>query len=242
MKTIMITGSSRGIGRAIALKFAKDGYNLVLNCSRSHSELDTVLAEIKALGASAIGIVADVSDYSECERMVYAALEHFGQIDILVNNVGSSYIGLFTDMKPQDLTKNLNTNLLSALNCAHLIVPQMMRRKQGVIVNISSVWGSAGASCEVVYSSAKGGLNTFTKALAKELGPSGIRVNAISCGAIKTSMNACLSAQETADLVEQIPLSRFGTPEEVAEVAAFLSSSSASYITGQIIGADGGFI
>lgn len=242
VKTVLITGSSRGIGRAIALKFAKDGCNLVLNCSKSQAELDAVLVEVESLGACAVGILADVSVYSECERMVHAALEHFGQIDILVNNAGSAHIGLFADMTPGDISKTLDSNLLSAINCSHLVVPQMVQRKSGVIVNISSMWGSVGASCEVVYSSAKGGLNTFTKALAKELGPSGIRVNAISCGVIETGMNAFLSAEETADLVDQIPLSRFGTPQEIAEVVAFLASDSASYITGQIIAVDGGVI
>jgi len=240
VKTVLITGSSRGIGRAIALKFAKDGCNLVLNCSKSQAELDAVLTKAESAGASAIGIIADVSVYSECEEMVRAALERFGQIDILVNNAGCAYVGLFTDMRPDEISKIININLLSALNCAHLVVPQMVRRKQGTIINISSMWGNVGASCEIVYSSAKGGINTFTKALAKELGPSGIRVNAVSCGVIETGMNAFLSEQEAADLVEQIPLSRFGTPQEIAEVVAFLAGDSASYITGQIIAADGG--
>ena len=242
VRTVLITGSSRGIGRAIALKFAKDGCNLVLNCSKNKEELNAVLAEIESFGVCAIGIIADVSVYSECERMVSAALERFGQIDILVNNAGSAYVGLFTDMSPEQISKTLGSNQLSAINCSHLVVPQMVQRKSGAIVNISSMWGSVGASCEVVYSSAKGGLDTFTKALAKELGPSGIRVNAVSCGVIETGMNAFLSAEETAGLADQIPLSRFGTPQEIAEVVAFLASDSASYITGQIIAVDGGVI
>ena len=240
MKTVMITGSSRGIGRAIAQKFAKDGCNLVLNCSKSQDELDAAVAEAESLGARAFGILADVSLYSECERMMHAAFERFGQVDILINNAGSSYVRLFADMPPDEFSKVLNNNLLSAINCSHLVIPQMVRRKCGAIVNISSMWGSVGASCEVVYSASKGGLNTFTKALAKELGPSGVRVNAVSCGVIDTGMNAFLSAQEAADLAEQIPLSRFGTSQEIAEVVAFLASNSASYITGQIIAADGG--
>ena len=240
MKTAVITGSSRGIGRAVALRFAREGCNVVINCAKSAEELRETLKDIEAMGARAVGIQADVSAAGECERLVGAALESFGAIDILVNNAGRSFIGLLSDMKPDEIAAVVETNLLSAMYCSRLCVPGMVRRKRGVIINISSMWGIVGASCETVYSGAKGGLNAFTKALAKELGPSGVRVNAISCGVIKTGMNAFLSAEEASGLAEQIPLSRFGTGLEVAEAAAFLASDAAAYITGQILGVDGG--
>ena len=242
MKTAVITGSSRGIGRAIALRFAREGYSVVINCAKSADELGKTLNDIEAMGVRAIGIQADVSAAAECERLIGAALESFGAIDILVNNAGRSFIGLLSDMNPDEIASVVGANLLSAMYCSRFCVPGMVRRKHGVIINISSMWGTAGASCEAVYSGAKGGLNAFTKALAKELGPSGVRVNAISCGVIKTGMNAFLSAEEALHLAEQIPLSRFGTDLEVAEAAAFLASDAAAYITGQILGVDGGKI
>ncbi|MCL2616020.1 MAG: glucose 1-dehydrogenase [Defluviitaleaceae bacterium] len=242
MKTAVITGSSRGIGRAVALRFAQDGYNITLNCTKSSRELHETLEAIQSLGTQAIAIQADVSAYKECEKLINAAQCHFGDIDVLVNNAGISHVGLFQAMSSATIAAVLNTNLLSAIYCAHLCVPGMIRSQQGCIINISSIWGNVGASCEAVYSSAKGGLNTFTKALAKELGPSGIRVNALSCGVIQTDMNAFLRPQEAANLTDTIPLSRFGTAQEVAAAAAFLASTQASYITGQILGVDGGII
>ena len=166
----------------------------------------------------------------------------FGPVDILVNNAGISHIGLFTDMTPEQWQHVLNVNLGSVLNCTHLAVPAMVHNKTGVILNISSMWGEAGASCEAVYSVSKGGINAFTKAMAKELGPSGIRVNAIACGVIDTEMNACFSEEERAELADEIALMRFGKPEEVGRFALTLASESASFLTGQIITLDGGML
>jgi len=242
MRTAVITGSSRGIGRAIAFRLAHDGCNIVVNCSRSGDELEETIAAIERIGVRAIGVQADVSEPSGCDRLIGAALERFGSIDVLVNNAGRAHVGLFSDMRPEEIADVVSVNLLSAMYCARLCVPVMVRRRHGSIINISSMWGSAGASCEAVYSGAKGGVNAFTKALAKELGPSGVRVNAISCGVIDTGMNAFLSPQEADGLAEQIPLSRFGSAAEVAEAAAFLASDAASYVTGQILGVDGGMM
>ena len=178
----------------------------------------------------------DVSDYDECKK----AFEKIGDIDILINNAGVSYLGLFTDMAPDEWKRVIDVNLISVMNCTHLALPSMIRKKSGVIINISSMWGERGASCEAVYSAAKGGINAFTKAIAKEAGPSGIRVNAVACGVIETKMNEWISREERQVLMDEISLERFGLPEEIAETVLFLASDSASYINGQIITADGG--
>ena len=191
---------------------------------------------------SCMAVLEDVSDYNACKDMFLQIQDAFGPVDILVNNAGISHIGLFTDMTPEQWQHVLNVNLGSVLNCTHLAVPAMVHNKTGVILNISSMWGEAGASCEAVYSASKGGINAFTKAMAKELGPSGIRVNAIACGVIDTEMNACFSEEERAELADEIALMRFGKPEEVGRFALTLASESASFLTGQIITLDGGML
>ena len=163
----------------------------------------------------------------------------YGNIDILINNAGVSYLGLFTDMKPQHWDKLIDINLKSVLNCTHLAVPKMVNQKSGIIINISSIWGERGASCEAVYSATKGAVNSFTKAMAKELGLSGIRVNAIACGVIDTKMNQCFTDDEKEVLTEEIALNRFGKTEEIAKLAVFLASDDSSFISGQIITSDG---
>lgn len=165
-----------------------------------------------------------------------------GKIDILVNNAGISHIGLFMDITIEEIEKVINTNLLGAIYLTNQVIKDMISRKSGNIINISSMWGDVGASCEVLYSAAKGGLNSFTKALAKEVAPSNIRVNAISPGVINTKMNSFLGEEDKKSLEEEIPLGRFGESSEIGEIAVFLSSEASSYITGQIIRADGGFI
>ena len=238
-KTVLITGSSRGIGKAIAYAFAKKGCNLVLNASVSSDELLKTQEELKSMGYYSYSYLADVSDYSQCVDMFNTISTIYGSVDILVNNAGISHLGLFTDMKPEDWNRIIDVNFKSVLNCCHLAVPKMVSHKSGVIINISSIWGDRGASCEAVYSATKGAVNSFTKAMAKELGPSGIRVNAISCGVIDTKMNQCFTTEEREVLAGEISLMRFGTPEEIANLAVFLAGNDSSFINGQVITSDG---
>ena len=235
MKTAVITGSSRGIGKAIAEEFAKNGYHVILNASKSADELNDAYEEFLSKGYSCEAVLADVSEYEECKKLFIKAP------DVLVNNAGISHIGLFTDMTPESWKHLIDVNLMSAFNCSHIALKTMIRNHCGNIINISSIWGERGASCEVVYSASKGGINSFTKALAKEVGLSGIRVNAISCGVIDTKMNACFDEEEKAALCDEISLARFGKAEEIAKLAYFLAEDDKSgYINGQIITADGG--
>lgn len=235
MKTAVITGSSRGIGKAIAEEFAKNGYLVILNASKSVDELNEAYEEFLSKGYSCEAVLADVSEYEECKKLFIKAP------DVLVNNAGISHIGLFTDMTPESWKHLIDVNLMSAFNCSHIALKTMIRNHCGNIINISSIWGERGASCEVVYSASKGGINSFTKALAKEVGLSGIRVNAISCGVIDTKMNACFDEEEKAALCDEISLARFGKAEEIAKLAYFLAEDDKSgYINGQIITADGG--
>ena len=241
-KTVLVTGSSRGIGRAIALAFGRAGYNIVLNASKSAKQLAEVHTLLEREGVPVLAVLADVSDYDACRDLFAQIEQRFGAVDVLVNNAGISHIGLFTDMSPDEWRHVLSVNLESVLHCTHLAVPAMVRKKSGVILNISSMWGEVGASCEAVYSASKGGVNAFTKAMAKELGPSQIRVNAISCGVIDTEMNACFSAEEKQALIEEIPLMRLGKAEEVGELAVFLASEKAAFLTGKILTIDGGML
>ena len=235
MKTAVITGSSRGIGKAIAEEFAKNGYHVILNASKSADELNDAYEEFLSKGYSCEAVLADVSEYEECKKLFIKAP------DVLVNNAGISHIGLFTDMTPESWKHLIDVNLMSAFNCSHIALKTMIRNHCGNIINISSIWGERGASCEVVYSASKGGINSFTKALAKEVGLSGIRVNAISCGVIDTKMNACFDEEEKAALCDEISLARFGKAEEIAKLAYFLAEDDKSgYINGQIITAYGG--
>ena len=185
--------------------------------------------------------IGDVGDYAFVKTMVDATLEAFGAIDVLINNAGISYIGLLTDMSIEDWNRIVATNLTSVFSTCRCVVPSMVHNKRGRIINISSVWGNVGASCEVAYSARKGGINSFTRALGKELAPSQITVNAIACGVIDTDMNRCFSEEERAELIAEIPAERMGRPEEVAELALSIASGHA-YLNGQIITLDGGWI
>ena len=241
MKTIFITGSSRGIGKAIAKKFLSQHWNVIINADKSEEELAGTVEELKQIRPNVLAMLGDVSQYEEAKQIFTRIEEQLGSIDVLVNNAGLSYVGLFNTMEPGLWRRLMDVNVLSMMNCTHLALKDMVRRHSGNVVNISSIWGTLGASCEVVYSASKGAVNSFTKALAKELGPSGVRVNAISCGAIETKMNEWLTDEEKDSFLEEIPLARFGRPEEVAELVYYIVSDNASYITGQIIGLDGGF-
>lgn len=240
-KTVLVTGASRGIGKAVAVKFAKKGYNVVINCVHNEERLLQTKKEIESYQVSCLAYMGDMGDLSRCEELFKKVKKHFDKIDVLVNNAGISYIGLLQDMTPADWDRILHTNLTSVFNLCKLAIPDMVEQKQGKIINISSVWGQVGASCEVAYSATKGGINAFTKALAKELAPSNVQVNAIACGAIDTEMNQFLEEDELISLVDEIPTGRLGTAEEVADLVYHLGYKNA-YLTGQVIGLDGGWI
>lgn len=240
-KTILITGASRGIGKAIAIKYAKKGYNVVINCKKNKELLENVKKEIEGYKVSCLAFTGDMGDYTTTSQLFDEIKKMYGKLDILVNNAGISHVGLLTDMSPEAWNTIINNNLTSVFNCCKLAVPSMVHQQRGKIINISSVWGNVGASCEVAYSTTKGGINAFTKALAKELAPSNIQVNAIACGAIDTEMNHFLTDEELVDLVEDIPAGRLGTAEEVADFVYALTHKN-QYLTGQVIGLDGGWI
>lgn len=241
-KIACITGASRGIGRAIALCFARDGYDIVLNCKNSVTQMDALQREIEeTYSVQCIGICADVSVPEQVEGMFEEIFSRFGEIDVLVHNAGISFFGLISDMTALQWQSVINTNLSSAFYCCKQVIPSMVAKKGGRILMISSIWGNCGASYEAAYSAAKGGLNTFTKALAKELAPSNIPVNAIACGVIDTEMNAHLSPEELQTLIDEIPACRLGTPEEVGNFALLLAHAP-EYLTGQIITFDGGLL
>lgn len=241
-QTALITGASRGIGAALAETFARAGYQLTLCCQHSEEKLMTLARRLQEQYHTTVLVrIGDVGDYAFVKTMVDATLEAFGAIDVLINNAGISYIGLLTDMSIEDWNRIVATNLTSVFSTCRCVVPSMVHNKRGRIINISSVWGNVGASCEVAYSACKGGINSFTRALGKELAPSQITVNAIACGVIDTDMNRCFSEEEREDLIAEIPAERIGRPEEVAELAFSIASGHA-YLNGQIITLDGGWI
>jgi 3-oxoacyl-[acyl-carrier protein] reductase len=240
-KTVLITGSSRGIGKAIAVKFAKKGYNVIINCAHNEEALLKTKSEIESYQVSCHAFLGDMSDI-ETARVLFGQIKKlYGSVEVLINNAGISYVGLFTDMTPEDWNRVMAANLTSVYNCCSLAVPDMIKNKYGKIINISSVWGNVGASCEVAYSASKGGMNAFTKALAKELAPSNIQINAVACGAIDTEMNHFLTDEELMQLINEIPADRLGSAEEVADLVYHLAYKN-EYLTGQIIGLDGGWI
>lgn len=236
--TALITGASRGIGAAIARAFAQAGYNLILTCIHSEDRLKKLCEELSAgYGVCAVPFCGDMGDFDTVTRL----FSSIRRLDVLVNNAGISHIGLLSDMTPEEWRRLMATNLDACFYTCRLAVPLMVREHAGRIINISSVWGNAGASMEAAYSASKGAVNSLTKALAKELAPSNIPVNAIACGVIDTDMNRCFSEEEMQMLIEEIPADRLGTPEEVAALALQLTQSP-TYLTGQIITIDGGFL
>jgi len=237
-RTVLVTGSSRGIGLGIAREFAELGDKVIINGRMDQAQLDTAVEALNT--PSVMGILADMSDYAQAKEVFKKIKNCFGPVEILVNNAGMDYFGLFTDMLPWEWDKVMLHNFTTVLNTTHLAVPDMVQAKSGAIINISSIWGNTGASCEAVYAAAKGAVHAFTKSMAQELGPSGIRVCAVACGAIETRMNDRLSSEEKKEFIERIPLMRFGTPAEAGKLVRFLASEEAAYLTGQIIGLDGG--
>lgn len=239
-KTVLVTGSGRGIGRAIAIYFAKKGYNIIINGKENEKALkETEQAVLNY--APCLSFLGDVGNREIAKGIIETGIRQFGTIDIVVNNAGVSHIGLLTDMSSEEWNKVITSNLTSVFNCCSLVLPHMIQRQSGKIINISSVWGNVGASCEVAYSASKGGVNAFTKALAKEVAPSHVQVNAIACGAIKTEMNQFLSEEDMESLIEEIPANRMGTVEEVAKFV-FQVAQSGEYLNGQVIQFDGGWI
>lgn len=241
-KTVLVTGASRGIGRSIALAFAKNGYHVFINCNHSITELEALRSEIELLpGGSCDMLIGDVGNPDVVKEMFESIQKTCTSLDVLVNNAGIAHIGLLSDMTDEEWTHLLQTNLSSVFYCSRAAIPKMVSRKAGRIINISSMWGTVGASCEAAYSATKSGIHGLTRALAKELAPSNIQVNAIACGAIDTSMNSQLSEEERTAFETEIPAGRFGTPQEIADVVIQLANAPA-YLTGQIIGVDGGYI
>ncbi len=244
-KNVLITGASRGIGMACARRFAKEGagsdYRLFLNCHSSVRELEALCSELTAQGVFCLPVPGDVGDSKQIHTIFDTIEQYCAGIDILVNNAGISHIGLLSDLTDDEWDRILRTNLSSAFYTCRRAIPHMVSEKAGKILNISSMWGRIGASCEAAYSASKAGLQGLTMALAKELAPSNIQVNAIACGVIDTAMNQCLSPTERKALADEIPAGRFGTPEEVAKLVLQLACAP-EYLTGQIIGLDGGFI
>lgn len=237
-RTALITGASRGIGRAIAYALAPHFDRMILTCKTSSNlllELQQELEEKYVL--ECLTYVGDMGDYS----FVSSIFEDLDRIDVVINNAGISHIGLLSDMTTDEWNRIIGTNLNSVFYTSKLAIPLMLKEKEGRIINISSIWGNVGASMEVAYSTSKGGVNSFTKALAKELAPSNIQVNAVSCGVIDTEMNQCFSEEERAAIVEDIPADRMGTPEEVANTVLMLINAP-GYLTGQIITLDGGYL
>lgn len=239
-KNILITGASRGIGKSTALRFVREGYHIFINSKTSQNALEYTKAAIDALAPGHCTLVpGDVSNPDEIERMFDIIYRQCDCLDVLVNNAGIAHLGLLMDMTNEEWDRVISTNLSSVFYCCRAAIPAMVSRKCGNIINISSMWGVSGASCEAAYSASKAGVNGLTQALARELAPSNIQVNALACGVIDTVMNSQLDAEERRTLEYEIPMGRFGTPEEVADMVWNVVTAPA-YMTGQIIGIDGG--
>lgn len=237
LKTALITGASRGIGRATAEAFAAAGYSLILTCHSSLTELETLADRLQS--RYSIPCQAVQADAGKPDDIVQI-FRTVDNLDVLINNAGIAHIGLLTDMTDEQWHRVMAVNLDACFYTCRAAIPIMLKNHSGKIINVSSVWGSQGASMEVAYSASKGGVNAFTKALAKELAPSNIQVNAIACGVIDTAMNNCLTQSEAAKLREEIPADRFGTPEEAAQLILQIAQAP-DYMTGQIITMDGGW-
>lgn len=237
-KKVFITGASRGIGKAIAYVFAKEGYQLYLLCKNNLQSMQEFALSLQS--TYQVNVFCYAIDLADAHALE-ALLQTLPEMDVIINNAGISHVGLLTDMSLTEWEQIINVNLTSAFLICKTLLPAMIQRRNGHIINISSVWGNVGASLEVAYSTSKGGLNSFTKALAKEVAPSQIQVNAIACGLIDTEMNSCFSQEDLDAVIAQIPADRIGKPEEVAELCLQLVNSP-GYLTGQIISLDGGWI
>ncbi len=241
-KTVIITGGSKGIGAATAILFARKGYNVVIGYNESYQSANLLTRSLVSQGYPVMAMKANVTNKLETELLIKETVYKFGTVDVLVNNAGVSVTGLITDTDEFDSDKVFDVNLKGVYNCCRAVTPTMVNKKSGKIINISSMWGQVGASCEVAYSASKAGVIGLTKALAKELSPSGINVNCIAPGLIETTMNSNISVEDLNDFVESIPLGRMGSPDEIAAAVYFLASDDADYITGQVLGINGGYV
>lgn len=239
MKTAFVTGGSGDIGSAVCVALAAKGYAVAVGYCKNKGRAEKVCENIRIGGGVAAAVRCDISDMISVQKSVQIIKEQLGSPQVLINNAGSADIGLFTDLSDEKLVRIINENLVGAMLLTKALLPDMIKRHYGKIVNISSVWGEVGASCEVAYSAAKAGLIGFTKALAKEVAPSGINVNCISAGLIDTKMNSELSAEELTAIIDEIPAGRAGTPEDIANAVMFLISEQAQYLNGQTTRIDG---
>lgn len=241
MKTVVVTGASRGIGRAVAKEFANNGYNVVICYNKSVSDAQQLLNEVSQT-TRAIAVKVDVSNEDDVKNMVEITKKTFGNIDVLVNCAGVSDTRLLIDSTKDDYDFVFDTNMRGTYNTCKLVGREMLSNQSGKIINISSIWGLRGGSCESVYSASKGAIIAFTKALAKELGPNGINVNAVAPGFIQTDMTKNVTNEIKQEIMESSALGRLGTPEDVAGVVSFLVSEKSNFITGQVISVDGGWL
>lgn len=241
-RVALVTGSSRGIGRGIALQLAQDGWAVAINYLQQKEKAEALVEQLRSEGREAIAVQADVSNRQAVRKMVATVEAELGPVELLVNNAGVAGQGLFQDETDEQWDHYIGVNLGGARNTIQAVLPHMLHEKRGCILNISSMWGLRGASCEVTYSCTKAALIALTRSLALELAPSHIRVNCIAPGVIHTDMVRGLGEETLTGLVEQTPLGRLGTPEDIAHAAAFLASEKASFITGQVLSVDGGFI
>lgn len=241
-KTALITGASRGIGRATAAAFARSGYNVILNYNNSEKKANELADMLIKEGHRVTAVKADVSDMEQVMNMFKACEKTYGTVDVLVNNAGIAQQKLFTDLTPEDWNRIFSVDVNGVFNCCRVALPAMIHNKSGKIINVSSMWGICGASCEVCYSAAKAAVIGLTKALAKEVGPSNIQVNCVAPGVIETEMNSKLTGEDLNALCAETPLCRLGAPEEVAQSILFLASEKADFITGQVLSVNGGIV